>query len=54
MITIKLNLSEYENFRAVAERFNVKFDVKALRDETYLITAPRDKLLQWGYVDVEE
>lgn len=54
MITIKLNLTEYENFRAVAERYNVKYDVRALRDDMYAITAPRDKLLQWGYIDVEE
>lgn len=51
---IKLNLIEYENFRSVAERFNVKFDVKVLPDQMYGIIAPRDKLMQWGYIEVED
>jgi hypothetical protein len=54
MMTIKLSLDEYENFRAIAERYNVKFDVKVLRDGMYAIKAPRDKLLEWGYGEEQE
>lgn len=50
MTTITLNLSEYENFRSVAERFNVKFDVKHVK-ETYVVKAPEEKLQQWGYLE---
>jgi hypothetical protein len=48
--TIVLTLPEYENFRSVAERFNVKFDVKR-NNETYMVKAPEEKLQQWGYLE---
>lgn len=50
MMTITLTLPEYENFRAVAERFNVKFDVKRTND-LYVVKAPEEKLVQWGYLE---
>lgn len=49
-IIITLTLSEYENFRAVAERYNVKFDVKRTNEE-YVVKAPEEKLQQWGYLE---
>jgi hypothetical protein len=52
-MTITLTLHEYENFRAIAERFNVKFDVKHTK-ELYVVKAPREKLLQWGYLEDQE
>ena len=51
MMTITLTLEEYENFRCVAEKFNVKFDVKPIRDNLYMVKAPEDKLLEWGYIN---
>lgn len=48
--TITLTLSEYENFRSVAERYNVKFDVKRTNEE-YVVKAPEEKLVQWGYLE---
>jgi len=50
---INLNLAEFENFRAIAERFNVEFDVNH-RNDVYIVTAPRDKLLEWGYLEDQE
>ena len=49
MTTITLTLSEYENFRSVAERFNVKFDVKHTKDGKCQVKAPTEKLIEWGY-----
>lgn len=46
--TIKLTEDELENFRAVAEKFNVKFEIKQV-GEYYRVTAPEDKIVQWGY-----
>jgi hypothetical protein len=54
MITIKLDAEEYENFRTVAEKYNVKFDVRLTRDNMYSVTAPRDKLFEWGYLEAED
>jgi hypothetical protein len=48
--TIKLTEEEIENFRAIAEKFNVKFNVKPVKD-LYHVTAPEDKLIQWGYYE---
>jgi len=48
--TIKLTEEEMENFRAIADKFNVKFDVKPVKD-LYQVTAPEDKLIQWGYYE---
>jgi len=48
--TIKLTEEELENFRAIAEKFNVKFQVKPFKDD-YHVTAPEDKLIQWGYYE---
>ena len=50
--TIVLTLSEYENFRTVAERYNVKFDVKRTNEE-YVVKAPEEKLQQWGYLETK-
>lgn len=50
MATVTMTLSEYENFRAVAERYNVKFDVKRTNEE-YVVKAPEEKLQQWGYLE---
>lgn len=50
---INLNQTEMENFMAVADTFNVKYEWKQLRDG-YEVEAPRDKLLQWGYLDDNE
>lgn len=50
---IKLDLAEFENFIAIAETFNVKYEWKNLRDG-YEVKAPRDKLLQWGYLEDNE
>lgn len=52
-MTIALTLSEYENFRAVAERFGVKFEINH-KNDTYLVTAPKDKIIEWGYLEDEE
>ena len=46
--TIKLTEDELENFRAVAEKFNVKFEIKQVGNH-YRVTAPEDKIYQWGY-----
>jgi mannose/fructose/N-acetylgalactosamine-specific phosphotransferase system component IIB len=48
--TIKLTEEELENFRAIAEKFNVKFDLKPVKNN-YHVTAPEDKLIQWGYYE---
>ena len=48
--TIKLTEDELENFRAVAERFNVKFEIKQVGNQ-YRVTAPEDKIVEWGYDD---
>lgn len=48
-----LTNDEYENFRAVAEKYNVDFNVKTLKNMQE-VEAPRDKLLQWGYLEDEE
>ena len=48
--TIKLTEEEIENFRAIADKFNVKFDVKPVKNN-YHVTAPEDKLIQWGYYE---
>ncbi len=53
MGTIALTLPEYENFRNVAERYNVKFDVKRTED-TYVVKAPHEKLVQWGYLEQQD
>ncbi len=53
MKTIVLTLSEYENFRTVAERYNVKFDVKRTNEE-YVVKAPEEKLAQWGYLEQQD
>lgn len=50
---IMLTNDEYENFRAVAEKYNVDFNVKTLKNMQE-VEAPRDKLLQWGYLEDEE
>jgi len=47
---IKLTEEEIENFRAIADKFNVKFHVKQIKDN-YHVTAPEDKLIQWGYYE---
>ena len=54
MAKMVLSLPEYENFRNVAERYNVKFDVKVLKNDMYEIEAPIDKLLQWGYLETTD
>ena len=54
MAKLVLSLPEYENFRNVAERYNVKFDVKVLKNDMYEIEAPIDKLLQWGYLETTD
>ena len=46
--TIKLTEDELENFRAVAEKFNVKFEIKQVGNH-YRVTDPEDKIIQWGY-----
>jgi mannose/fructose/N-acetylgalactosamine-specific phosphotransferase system component IIB len=48
--TIKLTEEELDNFRAIAEKFNVKFDLKPIKND-YHVTAPEDKLIQWGYYE---
>ena len=53
MKTIVLTLSEYENFRSVAERYNVKFDVKH-EENKYIVIAPEEKLAQWGYLEQQD
>jgi hypothetical protein len=54
MTKMVLSLPEYENFRSVAERYNVKFDVKLLKNDMYEIEAPTEKLLQWGYLETTD
>lgn len=54
MAKLVLSLPEYENFRSVAERYNVKFDVKSLKNDMYEIEAPIEKLLQWGYLETTD
>lgn len=46
--TIKLTLDEFENFRAIATKFNVDFKMKQVKD-LYYVTAPVDKIIHWGY-----
>jgi len=36
------------NFRAIAEKYNVPFEVKQVGNY-YRVTAPEDKIYQWGY-----
>lgn len=50
MMTITLTLPEYENFKSIAQKFNVKFDVKRIEDK-YVVKAPEEKLHQWGYLE---
>jgi hypothetical protein len=54
MTKMVLSLPEYENFRSIAERYNVKFDVKPLKNDMYEIEAPIEKLLQWGYLETTD
>ena len=46
--TIKLTEEELQNFRAIAEKFNVNFQVRQVKD-LYHVTAPMDKIVHWGY-----
>jgi mannose/fructose/N-acetylgalactosamine-specific phosphotransferase system component IIB len=48
--TIKLTEEEIDNFRAIADKFNVKFEVKQVKNN-YHVTASEDKLIQWGYYE---
>jgi len=48
--TIKLTEDELDNFRAIAEKYNVAFEVKQVKN-LYHVTAPADKIYQWGYDD---
>ena len=48
--TIKLTEDELENFRAIAEKYRVPFEVKQVGSH-YRVTAPEDKIIQWGYDD---
>lgn len=46
--TIKLTLDEFENFRAIANKFNVDFKMKQV-NELYYVTAPMEYIVRWGY-----
>jgi mannose/fructose/N-acetylgalactosamine-specific phosphotransferase system component IIB len=46
--TIKLTEEELDNFRAIAEKYRVPFEVKQVGNY-YRVTAPEDKIIQWGY-----
>lgn len=46
--TIKLTEDELENFRAIAEKYRVPFEIKQV-GSYYRVTAPEDKIIQWGY-----
>lgn len=48
--TIKLTKVDLENFRAIAEKFNVKFKIKQVGDQ-YYVTASEEKINAWGYQD---
>lgn len=45
---IKLTVDEVENFRNIAEKFNVKFEIKEVNN-FYYVTAPIDYVIAWGY-----
>jgi hypothetical protein len=48
--TIKLTFDEFENFRAIAYKFNVNFEMKQI-NESYYVTAPMEYIIRWGYDD---
>lgn len=49
---VKLTIEEFQNFRAIAEEFNVDYQYTN-RGDQIIVTAPKDKLDQWGYLDEE-
>ena len=46
--TIKLTEDEYENFKAIADKFHIIFQVRQVKD-VYHIKAPEDVIIEWGY-----
>jgi hypothetical protein len=50
---IILDLKEFEEFREIANKFNVKFDVKH-KNNNYIITAPLEYISKWGYLEEPE
>jgi hypothetical protein len=49
---ITLDLEEFENFKSICDRYNVEFQVIE-RNELFIVTAPLDKLEDWGYLEEE-
>lgn len=53
LTSIELSLEEYENFKSVADKFNIPYDVNHKRDDLYTVEAPLSKFIEWGYLDEE-
>lgn len=51
--TVSLTLEEFETFKAIAEKFNVKFDVMHMNNK-FMVTAPLEYIIRWGYDEEED
>jgi len=50
LTSIELSLEEYENFKSIADKFNVYYEVNHKRDDLYTVQAPLSKFIEWGYL----
>jgi hypothetical protein len=48
--SISLNLEEFENFRELALKFNVKFDA-VHKNNLFIVKAPLEYISKWGYLE---
>lgn len=53
LTSISLNLEEFENFKQLALKFNVKFDV-IHRKDSFIVKAPFEYISKWGYLEEDE
>jgi hypothetical protein len=47
---VMLTFDEYENFKSVAEKFNIKYDVN-LKVDMVEVEASKEILFDWGYLE---
>jgi hypothetical protein len=47
---VMLTFDEYENFKSVAEKFNIKYDVN-LKADMVEVEASKEILFDWGYLE---
>lgn len=47
---VMLTFDEYENFKSVAQKFNIKYDVN-LKADMVEVEASKEILFDWGYLE---